>query len=247
MGDRAPVSVVWVWVTDFAARMLRGVCGLTVETAQVELVAGDVRVEVPPRFVGTYSSIFSGYESLVMRSVFFPRWGLKLTKNASSCAFTTTKRIDAMTAHPAFDAWNVVESVCKMMAVVVLPSFPKPLESVTGRLMMCACMSVCCKNAVEQFAFPLLDGTEFRKSPLAVVYHIMFEPIIESWSAYELDPAWVHSRIERAEADVIERLDGKLFHVLNNGPVSCFEMELERLLDEPELRSKDVEESVVLH
>jgi hypothetical protein len=108
-------------------------------------------------------------------------------------------------------------------------------------------MAISCKNSVEQFAFPILEVTEYRRTPLSVVYHILFQDVVGSWSDHEMNASWLQSRIEVAEGNIVEQAGYRLFRVLNNGPVSCFEEEIGSVLGRAAFKCNDIEELVVIH
>jgi hypothetical protein len=128
---------------------------------------------------------------------------------------------------PLVDGWNVVESA-SLMFLHVFGAITKDelIDQLSARLMLCACVSVACKNAADTDAFPLLRATHYQYTPLSVVYLTLFERIVPNWSGQENDAMSMQRRIEEAEGYVIKRADNELFRLLNDTPTLRFEAEI---------------------
>lgn len=165
---------------------------------------------------GPYADVLgvtrSGYRRLVSRRVFHPL--------VASCAGSSLYT-------PSVDGWNVVESACLLFFRAVGPMTKDTLiEQMDARLVLCACVCIACKNALDQDAFPQLRVTQYRHTPLAVVYHTVFERVVPAWSGLEMDALSMQRSIEKAEGHVIKQADTELFRLLNDTPTLRFEADI---------------------
>jgi len=154
------------------------------------------------------------YRRLVMRRIFYPRGD------------HTSQHIQ----NPFVDGYNVVESTCVLVANGLgAVSNDQMTHCIKDRIMICACLCIVCKNAVDHEGFPGLRNGQFRRTPLAVVYHTLFEVLIQHFSRVELDVEWLQQNVESAEGAILT--GNGIFRVLNDTPTMRFEIDaLERLL-----------------
>ena len=170
--------------------------------------------------VGPYASVCdivkSGYNRLVMCRAFDPERDIK-----------TSEYI----LNPSVDGWNVVEATCLLAAHRLGALSAKTMaSSVEHRVVLCACFCIVCKNAVDHEAFPPLRQSIYRETPLAFVYHIIFQQLVTTWSRSELDVTWLQRRVESAEGCIIVREN--LYRLLNDTPTMRFEVDaFKRLRD----------------
>lgn len=177
----------------------------------------DVKVEFHPPSVpaalepGPYADVFSivrvGYRRLLLRNVFDPR----------------VARGSALDS-PLVDGWNVVETVC-LLLVRVAPMIDREVlcHKMDLRLLLCACVCIACKNALDWDAFSPLGATQYRKTPLAVVYHTIFERLVWDWNDLEMHARALQQNIEEFEYYVIAKAGCDLFRILNDTPTLRFE------------------------
>ena len=161
----------------------------------------------------------AGYRRLVSRRVFYP---LVVSCEGSSLYA------------PSVDGWNVVESACLLFFHAVGPLTRDTLiEQMDARLLLCACVCIACKNALDHDAFPQLRATQYRHAPLAVVYHTIFTRVVPAWNGLEMDALSMQRSIEEAERHVIKQADNELFRLLNDTPTIRFEADvLDMMADE---------------
>ena len=164
---------------------------------------------------GLCAVVWDGYQRLIARRLYSPH-----TEKVSETTHTVRNHV--------FDGWNVVESTCLLAAHCLGPNTTKSALKVLvdHRLMLCACLCIACKNELDNDAFPVLRNTLYRHTPLAVVYHLLFERLVNPWDDNELDARWLQGRLEAAEGVVIARIGDRLFWLLNDTPTLRVELDV---------------------
>mgnify|MGYP006101323323 CR=1 FL=1 len=209
--------------------IVKGFCGIGGNSRSVvDATPCDVKLEADTPAVsaypvcesmlktGPYADVLgvtnAGYRRLVSRRVFYPR----VVSCEGSSLYT-----------PSVDGWNVVESACLLFFNAVGPITNDTLiEQMEARLVLCACVCIACKNALDHDAFPQLRATQYRHTPLAVVYHTVFERVVPAWNGLEMDALSMQRSIEEAEGHVIKQADNELFRLLNDTPTLRFEADV---------------------
>lgn len=165
---------------------------------------------------GHYADVLSvtsaGYGRLVSSRVFYPF----VASHTSSSLYI-----------PSVDGWNVVESACLLFLQTIGPVTKYTIiEKMDTRLVLCACVCIACKNALDSDAFPKLRDTLYRHTPLAVVYHTIFECVVTDWNDLEMDAQYMQKSIEEAEGRVIKQTKDELFRLLNDTHTLRFEADV---------------------
>ena len=132
--------------------------------------------------------------------------------------------------NPSFDGWNVVQTTTLVLRKVSKTHELLPLATIESRAMLCAALVFACKSALDFDAFPALGKTQYKKTPLSVIYHLMFEPFVQQWLHDEMKAVLLQKLVECGERMILLALGNDSFRVLNVGPTVRFEHALHKLL-----------------
>lgn len=207
------LSKVWVFVKKLCQKMDQNFVNLEDAITDVVLPVVVEPCKAPVE-VDVFNCLVSGYSRLLSRGI--------LTMNNDG-------QTEPLLAEHS-DGWNAIESAAFLSnELLKLDGWQNhPLESTPGRVIICACLSLSIKNSLDCYAFSSLKESVFWDTPIAVVYHVIFENPLTSWDKIEASSYYLEQALEQAEGRVLtiafRRFD--LFRLLNSTPTSELESAL---------------------
>lgn len=156
--------------------------------------------------------LFKAYRKLLERRI------LHIPANDNSA------HTNVMVLNPSFDHLNIVETAA-LIAIKAIGNCHDPLATVSNRVVLCACLALSCKAAVDYDAFPGVKRTIHYNTILAVVYHTIFGEFV-AFGKLERNPYWLHDLLTMTEINILGCAGDDLFRFCNETHSELFELVL---------------------